>query len=384
MTPSHQPPLTEKVAFLRDPRSYPGGVRRVTAIETHFAWVFLTSEHAHKLKKPMRHGAMDYRSLAAREHGCREELRLNRRFAPAVYRSVIPLVRRDGRLALGGDGEIVDWLVRMRRLPDARMLDCVLARRTLRGGELDRLVRALARFFRAARPEPMRGAAYVSRLDRQVAQNRRALRRAGARARQRRADSVARAQRRFLRRARRLLGERAAHVVEGHGDLRAEHVCLAAPVTVIDRLEFSHDLRRVDPLEEVAFLSLEIERLGHRELAAELVRRFCEATRDPASPALVCFYRSHRAANRAKLAAWHLGDPQFPDPRPWLARTDSYLRDAGRHALEALRLVEAGSSVPVDGRPALEQRRNRRPPRHAADEAAEQRRHRNDRQASGR
>ncbi len=350
MTLSRQVSLPEKVAFLRDPRSYRGGVRRVTAIETHFAWVFLTARHAHKLKKPIRHGAMDYRTLAAREQGCREELRLNRRFAPGVYRSVVPLVRRGGRLALDGYGEIVDWLVRMRRLPDAKMLDRVLARRRLRGGEFERLLRALTRFYGSVRPEPMQGAAYVARLARQITENRRALRRAGARARQQRADGVARAQRRFLRRARRLVGERATHLVEGHGDLRAEHVCLAAPVAVIDRLEFSRELRRMDPLEEIALLSLEIERLGHADLAARLVRRYCAATRDPAAPALVSFYLSQRASNRAKLAAWHLGDARFPDPRPWLARADSFLRDAGRHARDALRLLGAESSIPVDAR----------------------------------
>jgi aminoglycoside phosphotransferase family enzyme len=376
--------LDAKVAFLRNPGSYPGRVRAVSAIETHFAWVFLAARHAYKLKKPLRHGAMDYRALAAREQGCREELRLNRRLAPGVYLSVVPLVRRNGELALvGQDGEIVDWLVRMRRLPAARMLDRILARRTLTSGELDRVVRVLARFFAAAEPEPMVGVRYVARLALEILDNRRALRRAGRRAIQKRAEDVARVQRLCLRRGRGLIASRSAHLVEGHGDLRAEHVCLAAPVSVIDCLEFSRELRRLDPIEELAFLSLEIERLGHPALAAELVGRFCAATRDDAARAIVSFYRSHRAATRAKLAVWHLGDPQFPDSRPWLARADSYLRDARRHALEAFRILDVERSARVGGRPALEQRRDRRATRHPRDRRPEQRRDRQDRHAAG-
>lgn len=345
----------------------------VSAVETHFAWVFLTARYAYKLKKPVRHKGMDYRTLASREHGCREELRLNRRLAPGVYLGALPLVQCKGRLALGKRGHVVDWLVRMRRLPDARMLDRVLARRTLRAEELEKLVAMLVRFFARARRAPMTGESYLGRVRLQVAENRRVLRRAGPRLDQARADIVARLQRQFLRPASSCLAARAARLVEGHGDLRAEHVCLGPPLCVIDCLEFSRDLRRLDPLEEIAHLLLEIERLGRPTLAAELLRRLVAARDEPVAAAVVSFYKSHRAATMAKLAVWHLGDAQFPDPRPWLARANSCLRDAERHARRALHQLAGERSAGGGGRPVLQQRRQRHPAQHTPQRFAEKR-----------
>lgn len=331
--------LADKVAFLRDPASYPGRVRHVTAIETHFAWVFLTPKFAYKLKKPARHPAMDYRSVAARRRGCVNEVRLNRRLAPKVYLGTVPVKVHNGSLSLDGRGRIEDWLVKMRRLTAADMLDSTLSHRSLRRTELDRIVTHLAAFFARAGHAPVSPGAYLRRFLREVSTNRNELRTAASRIRQALVQAVADGQSAFIGSAAQLLGERGAHVVEGHGDLRAEHVWLGSPACVIDCLEFSRALRLFDPAEELAFLSLEIERLGHPALAAELVRRFRIGSGDCVADAVVSFYRSHRAATRAKLAVWHLGDPQFPDARPWVALAHSYLRDALRHARRALRLV---------------------------------------------
>ena len=109
--------LAAKVAFLCRPGSYPELTARVTAIETHMSWLFLTDHHAYKLKKPFRRNGIDHRTLAMRRLGCSREVRLNRRLAPDVYLNVAPLTVTSAGLALGGDGRPVDWLVCMRRLP---------------------------------------------------------------------------------------------------------------------------------------------------------------------------------------------------------------------------------------------------------------------------
>jgi aminoglycoside phosphotransferase family enzyme len=323
--------LQEKVAFLRDPHSYAHRPRQVQTVETHFAWVFLAGHFAYKLKKPVRQDALDYRTVAAREHGCREEIRLNRRLAPTVYLSVLPLTSRNGTLVLGRGGRIEDWLVKMRRLNLNNMLDRTLVARSLNGVELARLSGMLARFYARAKRAPMAPGRYLARLRRGIAANRRALLRAGPAVSPRLVKSVTRAQREFVAQAREALAARGSFIVEGHGDLRAEHVCLGSPACVIDCLEFSRDLRLLDPAEELAFLSLEVERLGRKRLAAQLVRRILAASDDHVAAAVVDFYHSYRALARAKLAIWHLRDPAYADPRPWVKRANSYLRDADRH-----------------------------------------------------
>ncbi len=123
------PGLGAKVAFLSRPGSYPEPTARVDTIETHMSWVFLTDRQAWKLKKPVRTTWLDFTTAAARRRNCEAELRLNRRLATDVYLEIVPLALDDGgRLRLGDGGGVIDWLVRMRRLPAARMLDRLIAR----------------------------------------------------------------------------------------------------------------------------------------------------------------------------------------------------------------------------------------------------------------
>jgi aminoglycoside phosphotransferase family enzyme len=265
---------------------------------------------------------------------------LGRRLAPRVYEAVLPLtVSRSGHLKLGTGGRAIDYLVKMRRLPAAFMLDSVLSQRPLSSRESTALLAVLRRFFRSARRRPAAPAAYLARLRREIAGNRRSLlllSTAGCRAL---IETVHELQRQCLQPMRAELAGRAALLVDGHGDLRPEHVCIKPPVAVIDCLEFDPQLRRMDPLEELAFLALEIERLGHAAQAWALLARFRAGIDDGGSDALAHFYMSRRAGVRARLSAWHIGDPQYPDPRPWQRRTRSYLRDAERHARAALRML---------------------------------------------
>jgi uncharacterized protein len=134
--------------------------------ETHMSWVVMDRETVWKLKKPVRYPFLDFSTLAAREHACREEVRLNRRLAPEIYLDVVAIVRQfDGRLELGpADGEVVDWLVKMRRLPADRALDHAIRVSTVTISQIDALAECLATFYRAAPAAGLGAAAYASRF----------------------------------------------------------------------------------------------------------------------------------------------------------------------------------------------------------------------------
>lgn len=337
--------MREKVAWLADPCHYAGRRRPVEIIETHFAWVFLTGTRAYKLKKPLRQGSMDHRTLARRERACREELRLNRRLAPEVYIRVVPLHRDpNGSLSLraAAGSRVADWLVQMRRLPATRMLDRVIAAGRLRPSDLDRLTAALAAFFRHAQRRPLTDGAYRARLSREIQRNADELCARDLGLSRSKIVSLSRAQLDFVSRHPRTLSGRGARLLDGHGDLRPEHVFLgtsSAPACVIDCLEFDRDLRRLDPAEELAFLALECARLGAAAAAEGLLARYRLAAGDPAPPTLIHFYKSRRAAVRAQIAAWHLRDPAFAGEwRAWNARAHSYLADALCHIQRAAAL----------------------------------------------
>jgi len=339
-TPPAELPRHELVEMFRRSSRAPGRSGRVDVIETHFAWVFLTHRLAYKMKKPVRHRSLDYRSLARRERGCRDEIRLNRRLARSTYLGVVPVMRRkDGSLGLGTGVRVVDWVIRMRRLPAARMLDRVLARNAVKARDVRAVSQLLAGFFRRARRARLSPRAYVARLRSRTRENRRDLRARDLGVSQRRLDDVIRAQLRFIAQAATLLGGRGSHLVDGHGDLRPEHIFLGSapyPACVIDCLEFDRDLRRLDPAEELAFLELECARLGATGFARDVACNVQSAMNDPVAGALMHFYRSQQAVNRAKVAVWHQRDAQFAgQSRIWRAAGHSYLA----HALRSIRLA---------------------------------------------
>ena len=323
-----------KVAALRRPSCYPLPTQAVAAIETHMSWVFLTDAHAWKLKKPVRNGPQDFASLAARRFYCLEELRLNRRLAAPVYLDVLPLcVEAGGELRVGGEGPVVDWLVQMKRLPAAQMLDALLARGAATAAQLQGVAARLCRFYRAQPPAPLEGPGYRALLLRQLAESERELCDPAWALPAARIRILCAAQRRFVEASARLLDGRVAggRVVEGHGDLRPEHVYLGEPPAIIDCLEFSAELRLLDCADEVGFLALECERAGAPALAGALLEAYRAGSGDPVPDALVHFYQALRGCVRARLAIGHLRDARHRGSPKWRQRARRYLALAVRH-----------------------------------------------------
>lgn len=339
-TPCAAPPASDtvpweaKVAFLRQPSSYPEAPYRIEAIETHMAWVFLTTRHAYKLKKPVCYESVDFRSAAARRHFCEEEVRLNRRLAPDVYLGVVPLTLDPrGHLQVGGSGEPVDWLVRMRRLPANFMLDYVLRHGQAGARDMQRVAARLVAFFESLPAVDIDGAAYRDRYARQIAASAHELLQPAWGLPGSHVRLVCHRQHSALDRLASRIDARVADgkVVEGHGDLRPEHICLFPGPSVIDCLEFSRELRTVDRADEIGFLALETERLGAAPLAALLLQQYRALSRDRPPAALLHFYQSYRAIVRASLAIAHLREKQFRYSPKWAASALNYLQLAERH-----------------------------------------------------
>lgn len=322
---------------------YRPAVPAVSRHETHMSQVFLAGSQVYKLKKPVRFPYLDFSTIERREAACRAEIELNRRLAPDVYRGVVPLVCSAGGLAIGGDGAVVDWLVVMNRLDENKMLDRVIGEGRLHRWQLDRLADVLIRFYRRASAVFISPAVHAAELWRSVAFNRRVLldpRFHLPAGRVHRIDAV---QRRFLTQRAALLAARVRtrHIIDGHGDLRPEHICLGDPVRIIDCLEFNARLRMVDPFDEIAFLCVECQRLGAPWAGEYLRRRVVRALHDGNSEELFVFYRCHRAMLRARLAIAHLLEPHPRTPEKWAPLARAYLRLAAADAVRLERLLRA-------------------------------------------
>jgi len=317
---SHEVPLQSKLAALRDVATYSDATAGVEAIETHCAWVFLTDHHAYKLKKPMRLGRMNNLRLSSRRQNCLEELRLNRRLASEVYLDVVAL-RSDsaGRLSLDGDGVPAEWLVKMRRLPADLQLDHAIAAGTVSCEAIGRVTEMLAAFYRRQPPVQLSSDEYLRRMERQVAANGDGLLDPDLGLPRSLVHAALMRQEEFLTHRSRLLEERAraGKIVEAHGDLKPEHIFLGQPPCAIDCLEFDRDLRLLDPLEELSYLALECERLGAEWIGRQLLAGYAEQSGDRAESALIDFYMSRRATQRALTVAWHLRDPAVRTLKDW-------------------------------------------------------------------
>ncbi len=303
-------------------------------VETHMSWVVLDLRHALKLKKPLHYPSLfDNSTLAARERDARAEMNLNRRLAPGVYQRLLA-VQWDGHaMSLVPDGEqppgstAIDWVVCMQRLPADRMVDRLIASGELLPAHVESIAGLLSRFFAAAVPSTIDAQAHLGRFADEMARHRAML---VPRPELPQAAAVLAQAERALAAQGPALHQRLrqGHVVDGHGDLRPEHVCLLEQPVVIDGLTFSHALRQLDPFEEIVGLALECERLGAPWVGPLLIERCRERLDDDPGESLLAFYRANAALLRARLAVGHLLDEHCVDPERWCARAHWYLQRA--------------------------------------------------------
>ncbi len=323
--------LARLIECLTDPAAYPEPVGAVEVRHTHISVVFLAGDHAYKVKKPVELGFLDFSTLEKRRHFCAEEVRLNRRLAPAIYRGVVPVTRTGSRVRMEGSGEVVEWAVKMQRLPD----DATLQRRMLRGevgpDQLRTLARKIASFHASA--EAGDRVATFGRFE-VVARNARenfaqALSQVGvtvspavfARLRDLTEEALAGLRPLIEARARRGIPR------DTHGDLHLDHVYLFPErpppddLVIIDCIEFNERFRFADPVADMAFLAMDLVFHGRRELARAFSDAYFRAAGDEEGRALLPFYTAYRAVVRGKVEGFELAEREVPEVEKAAART---------------------------------------------------------------
>lgn len=363
--PAERDSVPDLVAGLLDPQAYPEPrPASVELVSTHISWVFLTATDAWKLKRPVTFPFLDFGTLERRRHFCEEEVRLGRRLAAGIYRGVVPVRKTAGGYVFGdGDRDgapIVEYAVRMRRLPDAWSARARLERGALGPGELRRLAARLARFYATA--DHVAGAGSVEAVTQLVRGNVAELEPlAGACLQRDHLDAVTRAVRRDLEQVGELLEARraAGRIRDGHGDLRLEHVYFtdaeadaAGDIVIVDALEFNGDLRCCDTALDACFFAMELEASGRSDLAAYFLYRFARESEDYDFYPLIDLYVCHRALVRAKVACLLAADRQTPATKTARKREEAerLLALALEHAqLGARPIGDRGAVVAVGG-----------------------------------
>jgi aminoglycoside phosphotransferase family enzyme/predicted kinase len=343
--------LDRLIAALSLPSAYADAPSPVVVHQTHISAVFLAGPFAYKIKKPVSFGFLDFSTLERRLHFCREEVRLNRRLAPSVYLGVVSVTRDGAALRLEGDGELVEWAVKMVRLPDEASLG-----RRLQSGDagpplVEALARRLAAFHAAAEGGPRvaafgRFAVVAGNARENFAQSAPLVGVTLSRAVR---DRLAARTEESLQHLRGLIEARADRGAprNGHGDLRLDHVYVFPDrrppddLAIIDCIEFADRFRCADPVADLAFLAMDLAFHGRRDLADVLAASYFEAAGDAEGAALLPFYRAYRAAVRGKVEGLELAEPEIAAAE----RTDA-LRRARAHWLFALGELEQPTRRP--------------------------------------
>jgi uncharacterized protein len=300
---------------------YPERAERIDFKQTHMSYVFLAGEYVYKVKKPVHFDFADCSTLATRYELCCEEVRLNRRLAPEIYLGVLPIYRDHNRFYLGEETRSFDpaaheYAVRMRRLPDDRMLDRLVRAGQISLADIDTLAKRLAGFHqRAFTPGASRHGSATS-IGRSVLHNLDECEQfIGETITAEQFAAIHEYLKGFVAAHHELLNNRARHgyVRDGHGDLRCEHVCMTENIQIFDCLEFSESLRCVDVASDIGFLAMDLDSLGAFHLADELVHTYARETGDDSFATLITFYQCYRACVRGKVEGLKSLEHEVPD-----------------------------------------------------------------------
>jgi hypothetical protein len=278
----------------------------VQLFETHISWVLVAGSEAYKIKKALRLDFLDFSSLAARRHCCEEEVRLNQRLAPQIYLGVIPITGTLARPQLGGEGEALEFAVRMRAFAQQCLWTERIAAGLLGDGEIDRLARLLAAFHgsaaRAASDRPWGAPELLRKL---AEENLAMLLELAEPARHGVIGVLRDWQQACLRALAPVFASRkaAGWVRECHGDLHCGNILTVdGEVAPFDCIEFSDALRWLDVMHDLAFACMDLRQLGRGRQAARLLNGYLEASGDYAGLAVLRFYEVDSALVRANVA----------------------------------------------------------------------------------
>jgi aminoglycoside phosphotransferase family enzyme len=303
----------ELIQALLSPQAYPDPPARVELIQTQISCIFFAGDLVYKVKKPVDMGFLDYSTLEKRLTLCQKEVELNRRLCPQAYLGVTAITRQKGAYKVGGRGRPLEYAVKMRRLPGEAMMDFLLERDGVTIEMIGRVAAKLADFHaRAASGEEINRLGGLEAVIKNTEENFEQTEKyfdviiapeAFYRLRDFTRGFIERNRPLFLRRV------QTGRIRDCHGDLHAAHVCFCADICIYDCIEFIDRLRYTDITADVAFLAMDLDHYGRRDLSAAFVKKYVAASGDGELLELLDFYKCYRAYVRGKVGCFQYDDP---------------------------------------------------------------------------
>jgi aminoglycoside phosphotransferase family enzyme/predicted kinase len=309
--------LPSLIEALLEPRAYPERPEKVTLQQTHISYLFFTPRYVYKVKKPVDFAFLDFSTLKKRLHFCQEEVRLNRRLAPGLYLDVVAITAgkagKEG-VFMEGEGEALEYAVKMKRLPAETMLEAMLERETVTGEVIERVARAVASFHKKAEtnerissfglPEMIK-----NNTDENFSQTKDFIGRTITR---KQYDDIKAYTDSFLSSKKGEFNKRVqkGFIKDCHGDIHSEHISISDGIQVYDCIEFNERFRYSDIVADSAFLSMDLDFHNRHDLTRLFDDAYFSSIGDGAGRRLLDFYKCYRAFVRGKVEGFKLVEPE--------------------------------------------------------------------------
>ena len=327
------PQLPEMVQALLNPKAYPETPPQgIELVQTQMSFVFLTDEYVYKVKKPVNLGYLDYTTLDKRHFYCQREVELNRRLCPEAYLGVVPITQDKGNISLEGQGEVIEYAVKMRRLPQEAMMDGLLATNQVSPQMVTSVAQKLVVFHQRAETNANISAfgdleAITKNTEENFTQTEKYI---GNTISQERYQRIKDYTDNFVEKNTPLFRKRITdgRIRDCHGDFHAAHICFTNGICIYDCIEFNDRFRYCDVASEVAFLAMDLDHYKQADLSQSFVNAYVTQSRDEELLRLLNFYKCYRAYVRGKVESFKLDDPYISEEEKTgvLAVARSYFR----------------------------------------------------------
>ncbi len=298
----------ELICALQNPLVFDHPVKHFSVIETHISWVILTGIFAYKIKKPVNLGFVDFSTLEKRHYFCTEELRLNQRFAADIYLDVVTIRGSHSQPSLSGDGEAIEYAVKMREFSQQDLLNYHAYKHQLKPDQIESLADMVANLHRVAQPsesDSLFGS--VGTITEWTREN---FEKIAAEVPEEILPEYFESLKKWclwssnMRLSNMIKRQAGGFVRECHGDLHLGNIAsIDGRITAFDCIEFNPSLRWIDTTSEIAFVAMDLCAHGYPEYAWQFVNHYLQDSGDYAAIALLRYYFVYRAMVRAKVEA---------------------------------------------------------------------------------
>lgn len=301
--------------FVHDPQVFDTTADAMDVLQTHISYVVLTGEYAYKIKKPVDFGFLDFTTLEKRRYYCEEEVRLNKRLCPEIYVDVVPITHDEEGYRVEGDGEVVEYAVRMHQFPQDRIMRHLLQEGLVGAADIERICGVLTDFYeRTTSSDEIKQYGQIETIKGNTDENfEQTADIVGKTITRDQYDFIKQATNRFLDEQTRVFHRRIdkGFIRDCHGDLHSGNIVIHKDdrVCVFDCIEFNKRFRFSDVASDIGFLAMDLDFLNHPYLSSYLMRQYVKKSNDDGVLDVLNFYKCYRAYVRGKVIGFQLDDP---------------------------------------------------------------------------